>query len=68
MPRLRGPRKVHRYSKEFKVTVVRLSHLPGVQVKDVAEKLDIHPFALSRWHKELCEPPRVYRRLNFLRG
>ena len=53
MPRIKGPRKVHRYSEEFKVTAVRLSHLPGGQVKDVAEELDIHPFMLSRWRKEL---------------
>jgi len=53
MPRIKGPRKVRQYSTEFKVTAVRLSHLPGVQVKDVAEELDIHPFMLSRWHKEM---------------
>ena len=53
MPRIKGPRKVHRYSEEFKVTAVRLSHLPGVQVRDVAEELDIHPFMLSRWRKEM---------------
>ncbi len=53
MARIKGPRKVHRYSEEFKVAAVRLSHLPGVQVKDVAEELDIHPFMLSRWRKEL---------------
>jgi len=55
MPRIKGPRKVYQYSNEFKVTAVRLSHLPGVQVKDVAEELDIHPFMLSRWRKEYRE-------------
>jgi transposase len=29
--------------------------LPGVQVKDVADSLDIHPFMLSRWRKEYRE-------------
>ena len=28
MPRIKGPRKVHQYSNEFKVTAVRLSHKP----------------------------------------
>ncbi len=55
MPRIKGPRKVKQYSTEFKVSAVRLSHLPGVQVKDVAEELDIHPFMLSRWRKEMRE-------------
>ena len=47
-----GPRKVQHYSGEFKLTAVKLSGLPGVQVQTVAEALDIHPFMLSRWRKE----------------
>src|SRR5216683_7363367 len=47
-----GPRKVHRYSMEFKLTAVKLSGMPGVQVQTVANALDIHPFMLSRWRKE----------------
>lgn len=47
-----GPKKVHRYSIEFKLTAVKLSGMPGVQVQTVAEALDIHPFMLSRWRKE----------------
>ena len=47
-----GPRKVHHYSVEFKLTAVKLSGLPGVQVQTVADALDIHPFMLSRWRKE----------------
>ena len=47
-----GPKKVHRYSKEFKLTAVKLSGMPGVQVQTVAHALDIHPFVLSRWRKE----------------
>ena len=46
------PKRVHRYSLEFKLTAVKLSRLRGVQVQDVAEALDIHPFMLSRWRKE----------------
>jgi transposase len=47
-----GPKKVHRYSVEFKLTAVKLSGMPGVQVQTVANALDIHPFMLSRWRKE----------------
>lgn len=47
-----GPRKIHSYGNEFKATAVKLSHLHGVQVQDVAEVLDIYPFMLSRWRKE----------------
>ena len=57
-----GQRKIHRYSDEFKATAVRLSHLPGVAVRDVATSLDIHPFMLSRWRRELREQPRVARK------
>ncbi len=48
-----GPKKVHRYSAEFKLTAVKLSGMPGVQVQTVADALDIHPFMLSRWRKEV---------------
>jgi transposase len=47
-----GPKKVRRYSVEFKVTAVKLSGMPGVQVQTVADALDIHPIMLSRWRKE----------------
>ncbi len=48
-----GPKKVHRYSAEFKLTAVKLSSLPGIQVQAVADALDVHPFMLSRWRKEV---------------
>jgi transposase len=48
-----GLRKVHRYSPEFKLMAVKLSHMPGVEVQTVANALDIHPFMLSRWRKEV---------------
>lgn len=41
-----------RYTDEFKATAVALSFVGGVQSKDVAEALDIHPLMLSRWRKE----------------
>lgn len=46
-----GPRTTYRYSDDFKATAVRLSELPGVSVRDVADSLYIHPFMLSRWRK-----------------
>lgn len=51
MPRS-GPRKVYKYSDEFKLTAVRLSQQPGIQVQTVAAALEIHPFMLSKWRKE----------------
>jgi transposase len=54
MPRP-GPRTTAKYSDRFKATAVRLSELPGVEVKEVAESLYIHPFMLSRWRKEARE-------------
>jgi transposase len=52
MPRA-GPRKLHRYSDEFKLTAVRLSQQPGIQVQTVAAALEIHPFMLSKWRKDV---------------
>jgi transposase len=74
-----GPRKVQAYSLEFKVTAVRLSQQPGIQVQAVAAALDIHPFMLSKWRKQVRDgelrgkgrdlrvpPPREIRRLQEL--
>src|SRR5262245_22347763 len=55
MARRIGPKKVHRYSVEFKLTAVKLSQMPGVEVQTVAEALDIHPIMLSRWRTEARE-------------
>ncbi len=48
-----GPRKIARYGDRFKATAVKLSSLPGVLIKDVAAALDIHPFMLSLWRKQV---------------
>ena len=48
-----GLKKVQRYSVEFKLTTVKLSRMPSVEVQTVADALDIHPFMLSRWRKEV---------------
>jgi transposase len=73
-----GPRKVQAYSLEFKLTAVRLSQQPGIQVQAVAAALDIHPFMLSKWRKQVRDgalrgkgrdlkvPPREIRRLQEL--
>ncbi len=55
MARTRGPRKVARYTTEFKVKAVKLSGLSEVLIQEVAEALDIHAFMLSRWRKEYRE-------------
>lgn len=52
MPRS-GPCKLYKYTDEFKQTAVRLSHQPGMQVKTVAAALEIHPFMLSKWRKDV---------------
>lgn len=50
-----GPRTTYKYSEDFKATAVRISYLPGVAVRDVAQSLYIHPFMLSRWRKQVRE-------------
>lgn len=55
MPRYTQPRKTWEYTQDFKVKAVKLSYQSGIQVKQVAEGLDIHPFMLSRWRKEYRE-------------
>lgn len=52
MPRA-GPRKIGRYSDEFKLTAVRMSQQPGIRVQTVAAALAIHPFMLSKWRKDV---------------
>ena len=50
-----GPKKVKRYSDEFKIQAVRLANHPDIQTQDVAQALDIHPFMLSKWKKDFRE-------------
>ena len=56
-----GPRKVEKYGDRFKATAVTLSSLPGVLIQDVAAALDIHPFMLSLWRKQVREGVIVAR-------
>ena len=54
-----NPRRTWKHTNEFKVKAVLLSLQEGVQVKEVAETLDIHPIMLSRWRKEYREGKMV---------
>ena len=56
-----GPRKIAQYAERFKATAVKLSSLPGVLIQDVAAALDIHPFMLSLWRKQVREGVIVAR-------
>jgi transposase len=56
-----GPRRIERYGDRFKATAVKLSSLPGVRIKDVAAALDIHPFMLSLWRRQVRERVIVAR-------
>ena len=57
-------RRVGRYDLDFKRQAVLLSSQPGVLTQDVARELDIHPFMLSRWKKELREGALMGRELS----
>ena len=60
-----GKQRIQNYGLEFKLRAVQLSNQPGVLVKDVAESLDIHPFMLSKWRKQVRDgdlsgtPPQI---------
>ena len=56
-----GPRKIAKYGEKFKATAVKLSSLPGVLIQDVASALDVHPFMLSLWRKQVREGVIVAR-------
>jgi transposase len=55
------PRKIEKYGEKFKATAVKLSSLPGVVIQDVASALDIHPFMLSLWRRQVREGVIVAR-------
>ncbi|MDH5217573.1 MAG: transposase [Gammaproteobacteria bacterium] len=52
MAKIKSEERVIEYSKEFKVRVVRLSYIEGIQIKQISEGLGLHPFMVSRWRKE----------------
>ncbi len=49
------PKRTWKYTDDFKLEAVKLSHKKGIQVQQAAKQLDIHPFMLSRWRKEYRE-------------
>ena len=55
MGKIKGPRKAHRYSDEFKVKAVCLADQPDIAATEVADALGIHPIMLYRWRKEYRE-------------
>ena len=55
MPRYTQCKRTLKYSQEFKLSAVEMSLIEGVKVGTVAERLDIHPYMLSRWRKEYRE-------------
>lgn len=55
MPKYTQPRRAWKYARDLKVKAVKLSYQDGIQSKQVAEALDIHPFMLSRWRKKYRE-------------
>ena len=55
MPRYTQYKRTLKYSQEFKLSAVEMSLIEGVKVGTVAERLDIHPYMLSRWRKEYRE-------------
>ncbi len=55
MPAYTNPKRIFKYSDEFKMKAVQWSFDPERSVKEVAAALDIHPFMLSRWRKEFRE-------------
>jgi transposase len=63
-----GPRKTARYGDQFKATAVKLSSLPGVRVQDMAGALDIHPFMLSLWRKEVRDGVIVAKAAKSMNG
>lgn len=48
-----GKQRIQNYGLDLKLRAVQLSNQPGVLVKDVADSLDIHPFMLSKWRKQV---------------
>ncbi len=59
-----GPRKIGRYTEQFKATAVKLSSVSGILIQDVADALDIHPFMLSLWRKQVRDGVIVAKSAN----
>jgi len=53
MAKIKSKYRVLEYSKEFKVMIVKLTHLDGIQIKKLSECIGLHPLMVSRWRKEV---------------
>lgn len=53
MAKIKSETRVLEYSKDFKVMVVNLTHLEGVQIKTLSDCMGLHPLMVSRWRKEV---------------
>ena len=62
MAKIRATERVLEYSKEFKVKVVNLTDLEGIQIKQICACLDLHPFMVSRWRKQVRDGTLVAQR------
>ena len=49
--RLKNKRVVE-YQTAFKLMVVKLTELEGIQSKQICDSLDLHPYMVSRWRKQ----------------
>lgn len=53
MARRLSNKRVVEYSDYFKIMVVRLTQIEGIQSKQIGDCLDLHPLMISRWRKQL---------------
>lgn len=53
MAKIKSESRVLEYSKEFKVMVVKLTNLEGIQIKKISDCIGLHPLMVSRWRKEV---------------
>ena len=53
MAKIKSESRVLEYSKDFKVMVVNLTNLEGVQIKALSDCIGLHPLMVSRWRKEV---------------
>ena len=53
MTKIKSKARVLEYSQEFKVMVINLTYLEGVQIKRIADCMRLHPLTTSTWRKEV---------------
>lgn len=55
MAKIKSEERVLEYSKEFKVKVVELTEMEGMQTTLIAQGLGLHPVMIYRWRQEYRE-------------